>query len=324
VSKKAAEPTHDDRIKALLLQPRLLRDFFRAFIPEVFEFTDFEDMEYLDKEHPRTKRQPRRTGDVLVQVRWKDRPAAFLIHIESQGKPQETIVERAAEYALRDCIRYKMPVMPVVLLTYDKPEKKASKGFHWKFGRVAEVRVRCPVIHFRMESPKPHLAGKNVVGLALTALMKLSPDEQVDALVATVAEAVRQMLSPGEIEAALEFVMAYTALSEAQLLQVDDKVHKLSAQEPKLSPMPKLLNPFVELGKLKGRLEGRQEGFIEGREEGELFVILRQLKRKFPTLASKLAPKIKKLDEERLLSFGEALLFMQTPADCQAWLKKNG
>ena len=45
--------------------------------------------------------------------------------------------------------------------------------------------------------------------------------------------------------------------------------------------MPKLINPFIELGKLKGRQEGR----AEGRHDGEFMVISRLFERKFPGMA---------------------------------------
>jgi hypothetical protein len=47
------------------------------------------------------------------------------------------------------------------------------------------------------------------------------------------------------------------------------------------------------------------------------------LEKKFPQAARKAAPKVRKLDEETLLAFGEALLFMETPAECLAWLKER-
>ena len=65
-------PTQDDLVKNLLLQPRLLKDFLRAFLPEVSQFADFEELTYLDKEHPRKGTMPPRRGDLLVKVRWKD------------------------------------------------------------------------------------------------------------------------------------------------------------------------------------------------------------------------------------------------------------
>ncbi len=46
---------------------------------------------------------------------------------------------------------------------------------------------------------------------------------------------------------------------------------KLAETDPDLAPMPALVNPFIELGKLKGREEGRAIG--------ERSLVLRQLER---------------------------------------------
>jgi len=308
-------PSHDDLIKKFLLQPRLLVEFFRAFLPQALEFADLDHIEYLDKEHPRTRRRPRRVGDLLIKTRWRSKPAAFLIHLESQNSPQETLLERAAEYAMRDSIRYRLPVMPVVLLTYSKPEKAAPRALRWDFGRLAAIHVRCPVLHFRRMDPVPYLESGNVAALALSALMKLNADQQVEAIVQTLAEALRQRLRTDDLDAALDFVRAYTPLGPEQLLQLDRKVRMLSHQERILAPMPTLINPFIELGKLKG--------WQEGRAEGECAFALHLLERKFPGAVKKAGPVLRKLGEEDLLAFGEALLSMKTAGECLAWLSER-
>ncbi|HYF34990.1 MAG TPA: DUF4351 domain-containing protein, partial [Prosthecobacter sp.] len=221
--------------------------------------------------------------------------------------------------ALRDSIRYRLPVMPVILLTYPKPEIAPAHSLRWNFGRLAAVYVRCPVLHFRRMNPLPHLESRNVAALALSSLMKLDGTQQVEAIAQTLAEALRQRMGPDELEAALDFVSSYTALKPEQLLQLDQKVRTFAEKEKILMPMSKLINPFIEIGKLKGREEGREEG----RTEGELNVVLRLLEKKFPHTAKKVAPKVRKLDEDALLAFGEALLFMETQAECLAWLKER-
>jgi Domain of unknown function (DUF4351) len=306
-------PSQDDLIKNLLIQPRLLLDFLRAFLPEIFDFTDFEVLEYLDKEHPRSKGKPRRRGDLLLKVRWRGRDAMFLIHIESQGQPQDTIVERTAEYCFRDSIQFRLPVMPLVLLTYTKPQTPVAGTLDWQFGGMATIHVRCPVLHFSTMDPTPYLKSKNIAALAMSTLMKLKDDQQVDAIVQTMAEAMRQGLSPDEEAAALEFATSVVELSQAQLLQLEEKVTILAKQEKRLIRMPKLINPFIELGKLKGRQEGRQEG--------ESVVVMRLLGRKFPALPQTLINKVRKFDEETLLSFGDALLFWQNETECRRWIK---
>jgi hypothetical protein len=316
ISKRSDTYVHaDDLIKNLLGQRRHLLDFFRAFLPETLKFADFTNMEYLDKEHSKSGRKPRRTGDLLVKARWKGQDAAFMIHLESQHKAQHHIVERAAEYALRDSIRYGLPVMPVVLLTYAKPETTPESTVRWEFGSLAKIEVKCPIVHFRRLKPARYLGSKNVAALTLSALMKLNPEEQVDIVVETVAESILQGMSEAEMEAALEFLHGHNPLEEAQFLQLDEKVRRLAEKDKRLALMPKLklINPFEEITKLKARQEGR--------EEGEITMVMKLLTRRFPDLVEGLRPKIRKLDEEGLLSFGEALMFIQDEKACMAWFK---
>ena len=313
-----AAPTHDDLIKKLLHQPRLLREFCRAFLPGITDFVDLSHIQYLDKEHPRTGKRPRRLGDILVKTLWRGQEAGLLVHIESQSTPQPACIERAGEYALRDSIRYRLPVMPVVLLTYPKPDLPQANHLRWEFGKLGKIHITCPILHFRRMDPAPHLRSRNVAALALTALMKLTPDQQVHAIVQTMAEALRQHLPPDDLEAATEFVNYYLPLKNEQILQVEKTVYNLSLNDPALTAMPKLINPFVELGKIKGR----QEGLQQGRREWGQALALRQIGSKFPSVAKRAVTLVQKLDDEALLAFGEAILFMQTPADCVAWLKK--
>jgi len=334
-----AAPTHDDLVKGLLSQPRLLVEFFRAFVPEVLEFADFSEAEYLDKEHGRSGKRPRRVGDLLVKAKWRGQDAAFLIHLESQAKAQRFALERVAEYALRDSIRYGLPVMPVLLLTYAKPERPEPGELDWTFGEVAFLRVRCPVLHFRLMDPAPYLAGGNVAALALTSLMRLEPGQQVEAIVQTLAQALRQGLGEEEMEAAAAFVRHYAPLDADQLLQLRERVRMLSEENESLNAMPTLVNPFVEIGKLegleegleeglrrgleRGRAEGMEKGIEKGRTEGERHLTLRLVERKFPGIAAEVAGKLTALDEEELLAFGEALLFFESEADCLAWFDRT-
>ncbi len=67
----------------------------------------------------------------------------------------------------------------------------------------------------------------------------------------------------------------------------------------------------------------RQEGRQEGRLEGTVLAYSRLVERKFPTIASQVVPLLTQMNEERLLSFGEAILFMQTPEECLQWLSEK-
>jgi hypothetical protein len=115
-------------------------------------------------------------------------------------------------------------------------------------------------------------------------------------------------------------------------LKVEQTFANLAQAEPELATMPKLVNPFVQIGRIHGREEGlaqglergRTVGLEEGRREASLRVALGLLQRKFPGVAGRAASRVRQLDEAGLYAFCEALLFMETPADCQAWLRRAG
>jgi hypothetical protein len=106
---------HDALFKWLLKDPVILRSFFEEFLPEVASYTDFSRLEYLDKE-TRTLRGQRRTGDLLVKVRFKGQEAAFLIHVEHEARRDRDIAWRLLEYVVLDRRESGLPVYPVFVL----------------------------------------------------------------------------------------------------------------------------------------------------------------------------------------------------------------
>jgi hypothetical protein len=98
----------------------------------------------------------------------------------------------------------------------------------------------------------------------------------------------------------------------AGLLGVD----RMTSNEPELAAMPKLVNPFIQIGRIHGRQEGRQEGLVQ--------IVSRLVGRTFPGEAGVLVRLVAGLDEERLLAFGEALLGMETAEECRGWLERAG
>jgi predicted transposase YdaD len=72
-----------------------------------------------------------------------------------------------------------------------------------------------------------------------------------------------------------------------------------------------LTNPFIELGKQRGR----QEGIIEGRQEGQMELVLRQVTRRLGASSPVHEKAIRKLSVEKIEVLGEALLDFSASAD---------
>jgi hypothetical protein len=101
-------------------------------------------------------------------------------------------------------------------------------------------------------------------------------------------------------------------------MHVEDAVRKLSENEPLPAAMPRLVNPCVQIG----LIHGREAGDPEGRRRGNREMSQRQVERKFPGLGKRVSPLLGKPGSDEVLAFGEALLFMETPEECLAWLRR--
>ncbi len=123
---------------------------------------------------------------------------------------------------------------------------------------------------------------------------------------------MRQRLSVEDTDAVMEFIQHNVPLEESQALQIEATMDRMISNEPELAAMPKLVDPFIQIG----RIHGRQEGLVQ--------IASRQVGRKFPGEAGVLVPLVGGLDEERLLAFGEALLGMETAEECRRWLERAG
>jgi predicted transposase YdaD len=67
--------------------------------------------------------------------------------------------------------------------------------------------------------------------------------------------------------------------------------------------------------------EGEQKGRQEGRQEGELGLILRQLTRRFGTIAPEVEAQVRRLSLTQLDNLGEALLDFSMASDLDGWLR---
>jgi predicted transposase YdaD len=67
-----------------------------------------------------------------------------------------------------------------------------------------------------------------------------------------------------------------------------------------------------------------QDILVEGRQEGERFLVLRLLTRKFGELPQDLLKEVEALSLEQIENLGEALLDFTSINDLQGWLESSG
>jgi len=141
-------------------------------------YTDFSRLVYLDKE-TRTLGGVRRTGDLLVKVRFKGQEAAFLIHVEHEARKDRDIAWRLLEYVVLDRRESGLPVYPVLVLagpTGPAPQRPVRIEFPDR----CVLTFDFPVIELAKLEARDYVRKENAAASALAARMKFRQEEQED------------------------------------------------------------------------------------------------------------------------------------------------
>lgn len=106
---------HDQLFKEVL--QTFLRDFMALFFPQWAASVDWDSVTFLDKELFTDLGEGRvREADVIAQVRTRDgQPELLLIHAEVQSERRGAFGARMWEYYALLRLRYRLPVLPIVL-----------------------------------------------------------------------------------------------------------------------------------------------------------------------------------------------------------------
>ena len=74
---------------------------------------------------------------------------------------------------------------------------------------------------------------------------------------------------------------------------------------------------------LEGRQEGLQQGRQEGRQQEALAILLRQLNRRFGSVAPEIESQVQALSLAQLEDLSESLLDFGNPSDLSEWLRMH-
>ncbi len=324
---------HDELFKQLLQTGSILRAFFEQFLPHLAAFIDFQSMQFVDKERL-TIHGRKRTGDLLVKTRFKERDAAFLIHLEHQAQRDPDLPKRMLEYFILDWLSFDLPVYPIVVLSH--PNRRATRWspLELEFPNKIILRFDFDIVDLTSLDAEAFLKLKNLAALALAARMRFNPQNPVELAYDFFLSLAAARAHKSEKQMVAGFFSAYLPLGQNESLQLQTKLDKVKPGKLREKVM-KLTNPFIDLGFNdgiakgmaqgieKGLAQGIEKGIEKGRREGESNLVLRLLERRFGILPASQKKLIAKLDLPKLEALGESLLEFKSRADLSAWLKKH-
>jgi len=328
---------HDGLFKAIL-QCCFIHAMW-LFAPEIARNIDPASVEFVDPEQlPDELQAALRRGDLAVKVRYRGAEGAdayILVHVEAQASPDPTMGQRMFEYGVGLWRRYRLPVYPIVVYSYDVEAHDELEAFDLRFPDGVGLYERFKVIRLRHMSWRDYAETPNAAAAALMSKMRMAPEERPVVKLSCLRTMVSMELTERQRWAIFRFVDAYLNLDPQEQAVFDQKLtetlppkQREDVMEMMTSTERKGYERGLEQGMAAGREQGLEQGLAAGREQGleqgeraeARRLVLRQIHRRIGALSDDQRERIDQLTLPQLEALGEALLDFQSPNDLRAWL----
>jgi hypothetical protein len=306
---------HDRLFKELL--STFFVEFIALFFPEVMNYLDANSVILLDKEvFTDVTAGEKRETDLIAQVRFLGKPSYFLIHIEAESTARSAFNKRMFRYFARLHEKFDIPIYPIVLFSYEKPQKQATDNYQVNFPDFEVLKFNYRTLQLNRLNWRDFLNQPNPVASALMAKMRIKPEERPQVKAQCLRLLVTLRLDPSRLQLISGFVDTYLNLTqeEEDLFAREISTFKVEEQEEVMQ----LTTSWMQ----KGLEQGLEQGLVQGAER-EKELIVRLLKRKIASIDANLEAQIKALDLESVEALGEALFNFSTIEDLQHWLQRQ-
>ena len=309
--KRGVKPKDHDRLHKELLRLCLV-DFLRLFTPAVLAYLDVASLEFLDQEvFGRYVKGRRRAVDIVVKARYQGQLVFFLIHVEAQAAAQNWSPARMFDYFAALTLKYKLPVYPIVLLSYPSPEKAASSQHVVEFPDRRVLEFNFTAIQLNRLNWRDYLQYNNPVAAALMTEMGVKAEEFVKVRAECIRTLARmqQQVSQEVSELIAEFWETYLPLDEKGETQLEQELADLPPEEgEKVMPF---MNMWMRKGYTQGALEAKQ---------ADVLILLRA---KFGRVSKPAKEQVLQLPFTQLETLFKAAVKFSSPSELSQWLHKH-
>jgi predicted transposase YdaD len=296
-------PIDHDRLFKELLRTFFV-EFIELFFPELAAYMDPESVTFLDREiFTDVTEGETYEPDIVVRVRFRapyDTEAFFLIHAEAQSYPQREFNRRMFLYFARLYELHGLPVYPIAVFSFDKPERPEPDTFEVRFPDLDVLTFRYRVVQLNRLHWRDFLNAHNPVACALMAKMNIAPSDREYVKWECLRLMITRRLDRARMRLIAGFVDRYLRLSHKAEIELRDYL-KATYKTGQEAQAVELLTTFervaLEEGREEGILQGRMEGIEAGRTEGMEIVIVGILSKKFGELPERLEARIRELSE---------------------------
>jgi Domain of unknown function (DUF4351) len=301
-------PDHDQRLKVLIKE--FFQAFFLCFFADWAARFEFDEVDWLDKELFLAPPQGERRQLDLV-ARLKLRPDApppragatdlvALVHLELESRASTLAFQpRMFDYYIQLRRDTGLPVLPIALFLRLGLDGIGWDAYEEHFWEHRLVRFDYAYVGLPGVKGEPFATGENLLGVALSALMRLPADRRAELY----AEGLKRIAASGENDyrrfLLAECLEAYAELDEAQKEQVQALLQAEAYRE--VEPLMKTTyERGIERGIEQGIERGIEQGMERGIEQGERRSALRLMEAKFGPLSPEVKQQVEALSPDAL------------------------
>jgi hypothetical protein len=273
---------HDRLFKELI--ETFFVEFLEAFVPDIPPYLDRESVRFLDKEvFTDVTQGARYESDIVVQARFHGEERLFLIFVENQSTAQSHFGARMFTYFARFHEKFKVPVYPIAVFSYDAPEREEPSSYTVAFPGFVVNDFHFRVIQLNRLSWRDYLANPNPAATALMSKMRIAPEDRPRVKLECLRLIVTLRLDAARSHLIAGFVRSYLKLTREERVFFDREMQGMPAQERE--EMITISDEWTELGMERGIergiIQGLEQGIDQGIERGKRQGILLLLSERF-------------------------------------------
>ena len=303
-----ARINHDQLFKELLTT--FFVEFLELFFPSILEYLDTDTIAFVDKElFTDVVGGEKKIMDIVALAKFQQQNYSFLVHIENQASSDAEFNRRLFRYFCSLFLKYDHPVYPIVVFSYDYPQRLDRSNFVIDFPDKQILNFDYEIVQLNRLNWRDFLQQQNPIAAALMAKMKIDEKDRPKVKAECLRLMVTLKLDPAKMYLISGFVDTYLNLDREEELIFQSELSTMELEEQE------------QIMQITTSWE--QKGLAQGRVEGQSNTILRLLNRKFGSLSKATAEQIESLQPNQLDSLTEDLLDFQSLDDLIQWLNNS-
>ena len=303
---------HDRLFKELITT--FFWEFLELFLPEVLTYIERDTLTFLPQEiFTDVTSGNKREVDLLAQVKFQNQDTCFLIHLENQSTSETEFTRRMFHYFARLDEKYRLPIYPVVIFSFDEPKREENNEYLVLFPDREVLKFSFVGIQLNRLNWRDYLRNPSPIAAALMAKMQFSDPERPRVKLECLRMIATLKLDPARTQLISGFVDSYLRLNEVEENQFQTELKSLGLVEEE--QVMEIVTSWME--------KGIERGIQQGIQSGEKNLVLRLLNRRLGVITENLTAEINNLSLEKIESLAEALLDFEKQEDLLNWLEVN-